>query len=67
MNDAPVALSDEELSEEDAIEQSVSAMFDDDGEEVEKDGDGDSPKEVIVEAEDLAFIDEDKGEDDAES
>ena len=36
MNDAPVALSDEELSEEDAIEQSVAAMFDDDGEEAER-------------------------------
>jgi recombination protein RecA len=67
MNDAPVALSDEELSEEDAIEQSVAAMFDDDGEEADKE-DGDSPKEVVIEAEDFAFIDKDgEGGDDAES
>jgi hypothetical protein len=66
MDDAPTALTDEELSEEDAIEQSVAAMFDDDGEEIEKD-DGDNPKEVVVEAEDLSFIDKEvEGEDDEE-
>jgi recombination protein RecA len=51
---APTAVSDEELSDEDTIEQSISASFDDDDE-----GE-DSPKEVVHDGtEDFAAIDAD--------
>ena len=62
INDAPTAVSDDEMSEEDALEQSISAAFDDD-DEGSKD---DSPSEVVVDADDVPDF-EDKGEADAES